>query len=261
MQLFFKITVSFSLCFLFLQCVPSCTAEAQVGQRALVVGTDEWPPYEFAGPDGSVRGLATEIVTEVCRRMGESVASIAQYPWSRGLKMLEAGSLDVLYAGVFDPTRLDFVRYHKEPLVESRWVLFSRREGGERLVYSSLSDLDGHLLGVVRRYSYTPEIDSYLARHKEVVEVSSDEDNLELLVRGRVEYALCDVLNCRFVAERIGIADLVVQVEGPALASAPIYALFSRKTVSASFVERFDAGLRAFKLSSEYGAILRRHLN
>lgn len=235
-----------------------CVFPVMAGERALVVGTDEWAPYEYAA-NGGVQGIATDILSAVFRRMDVPVDSISQFPWIRGLRMLEGGELDVLYAGIYDPDRLTYVRYHSVPLVASRWVLFARKDKAAT-PYKSIDDLRGRTLGVVRGYSYTPEINDLIEGNRLVVETSSDETNLEMLVRGRVDYALCDMLNCQYLANRLGI-DLDVQpVPGPPLSEIRLFALFNRDNISESFIERFDAELRAFKSEDSYAAILRKHL-
>ena len=237
--------------------VLACCAPGRAWSQSLVVGTDEWPPYEFTSHD-EVRGIATDVLMAVFQRMGVTVAGINRFPWARGLRMLEGGGLDVLYSGIYDPERLAYVRYHKDPLVVSNLVLFARKD--EKNAYASPADLEGHSLGVVRGYSYTPEVNGIVTDNKHVVRTSSDADNLNLLVHGRVEYALCDELNCRYLVGRLGLEDTVAQVPGPSLARISIYALFSRQRVSEAFVARFDETLRAFKADRAYAAILRKYL-
>lgn len=244
-----------AVCILF--AVLACCAPGRAWGQSLVLGTDEWPPYEFTSHD-EVRGIATDVLMAVFRRMGVTVAGIGRFPWARGLHMLEGGGLDVLYSGIYDPERLAFARYHEEPLVVSNWVIFARK--GEGHAYASAADLKGHSLGVVRGYSYTPEVNAIITGNKHVVRTSSDADNLKLLVHGRVEYALCDELNCRYLVGRLGLEDTVAQVPGPSLARISIYALFSRQRVSEAFVQRFDETLRAFKADRAYEAILRKYL-
>lgn len=245
--------------FLALSLIPVAVGRpASAGERTLVVGTDEWPPYEYATENG-VSGIATDIVQTVLERMGVGVESLSQFPWVRGLRMLEGGELDVLYAGIYDQERLAYVRYHSEPLVSSRWVLFARKGMGAKS-YESLNDLRGRTLGVVRGYSYTPEINDLLQDNKLVVEASTDEAILELLVRGRVDFALCDMLNCQYLSNRLGLDYTIQVVPGPPLSEITLYALFNRATISESFVKRFDKELRALKAENTYGDILRKHL-
>ncbi|WP_461209087.1 substrate-binding periplasmic protein [Desulfocurvus sp. DL9XJH121] len=232
---------------------------AFAGDGGLVVGCDDWPPYEYK-EDGRFKGIAMEILQEALRRIEQPVASIEQYPWARGLRLLEGGGLDVLCSGVMDTARLGYVRYHQEPLVESRWALFVRSDDEERLAVRQLADLDGKALGIVRGYSYSMVVDEYLRTHGHVVEVSSDRANLELLLRGRVDYVLCDLFNGLDLRRRMGaVRDVEPLEDVPFLPVVRVFVLFSRKRVPAALVDRFDEELRAMRVQGVVQGIVGRY--
>lgn len=232
---------------------------ARAGQRGLEIGSDDRPPYEFV-EHGRYRGIALDILLTALERMDESVAGVDQYPWARGLRLLEGGGLDVLCCGIEDVARKSFVRYHEEPLFASRFALFVRARDKESLEVLRLSDLDGRTLGVVRGYSYSEEINAYLRTRTDLVEVSTDAANLELLLRGRVQYALGDLLNCLALRRRMSALEDVEPLEGPALSGVGIYALFNRDRVPQPLVDRFDVELRAMRDEGVIRGIVRRYL-
>jgi len=233
---------------------------ARAGESCLRLGTDEWPPYEFAAPDGRIVGLASEVLSSVLARMGVKAEAPASYPWVRGLKCMEGGQLDVLYSSVYDPRRLRFARYPKTPLFQSEWVLFIRKADAGTLGFRTLADLNGHRVGVVRGYSYTPAFNDYAARAKNTVAVSDDRAALELLVRGRVDYALCEHFNGQRLLVEAGLGDVLEPLLAQPLGPLRLYPLFNRCTVSQTFVDRFDRELARFKKSREFGAIVARYL-
>ncbi|BBD06916.1 ABC-type transporter, periplasmic subunit family 3 [Desulfovibrio ferrophilus] len=224
------------------------------------LGTDEWPPYEYSTPNGEITGIATDLLKEVFSRMDAPVASLESFPWARGLKQIEAGRLDVLFSANYDETRLRYVRYPKGDLVLSQWVFFVRSEDRERLTFNSFDDLKDHRIGVVRDYSYTPEFSDFIEKNKSAVVVSSDRANLELLLRGRVDYALCDYLNCLQLVNQDRLEGQIFPLDDKPLANIYLYPMFNRSTVSQEFVDRFDEVLLGLKREARYWDIINRHI-
>lgn len=225
----------------------------------LIVGTDDWPPYEFKR-DGEVVGICTDVLYAVLESMGEPVAPPVQYPWKRGMQMLERGEMDILYCGVRRESRMRFVRYPQEPLVSSRWVVMVREHDAERLDFKGLESFEGRRVGMVIGYAYTPEINAWAETAKNLERVPSDETLLTMLREGRLDYALCDSMNCQAIVDRLKLRGTFRELYAPPLSETHIYPLFSRGRVGEDFVRRFDEALREFKSTPEYEAILRRYL-
>ncbi|MBU1003777.1 MAG: transporter substrate-binding domain-containing protein [Proteobacteria bacterium] len=251
----FSLLLSFALCVCFWLTAP-CIA----GEQGLRLGMDEWPPYEYTTAKGEISGIATQIVLEVFSRMGASVQGIESFPWARGLRRIEAGQLDVLFSGIYDESRLYYVRYPKVELIISRWVFFVRKEDRAHLAYNSLDDLKGHRVGVVRDYFYTPAFNEYIENNRDIVTVSSDRANLELLLRGRVDYALCDYLNCLQLLNAGKLKDQLSPLEETPLADIRLYPLFNLATISQAFVDRFDEVLQGFKQEARYLEIINENI-
>src|SRR5690606_1596967 len=57
------------------------------GQQSLQLFTEEYPPVSFSR-NGVADGMATELVREILRRLGET-ASIQVVPWPRGYLMVQ----------------------------------------------------------------------------------------------------------------------------------------------------------------------------
>lgn len=225
----------------------------------LLVGTDQWPPYEFV-QDNAVTGLCTRIVLAVLERMGERAAPPGVYPWQRGLEMLARGELDILYSGIFDARRLTFVRYGAEPLVESRWVVLARAGEDSGRPFTGLEALAQGRVGMVIGYSYTPETDAWASSSPLVHRVASNELLLTMLAQGRVDYVVGDALNLRYLARTRGLGRSFVELGALPGGTFGLLPLFSRARLGQEFVDRFDTALREFKADAEYGAVMARFL-
>lgn len=249
--------VAIALCLVVLCCL---AAPSRAEESNLLIGTEEWPPYEYSGPAGRLTGLSTEIMRAVLDRMGASVQDLSSYPWARGLKLLEGGRLDVLYSAVFDRERQLYARYPKTPLFTTQWIFFIRSEDVGRLRFRSFVDLENGGVGVVHGYSYTPKFNLFIKNSDKVVSVSDNRANLELLTRGRVDYALFEYVNGMHLLEQTGMTDEVVPLVGEPLGVIRLYPLFNRATVSEAFVDRFDRELADFKARPAYWKIVNRYL-
>lgn len=236
-----------------------CTAMAMAAQpTSLRIAVDEWPPYEFkTGEPGNqyISGFSTEVVLAVLKQMGVGVnGKIEQYPWARGEKMVIDGSTDVLFTAATNEKRAQVTHYPNESLMESSWSFFIRKEDEKKIKFDSLNDLKGRKVGVVRSYSYTPELWAFLESEKNFEEVTVDEQNVKKLISSRLDYVAMDYGNGLALLKSMGLLDKVVPLKNP-IKSISLYAIFSRNTVEKEFVDAFSEKLKAFKKTNEYKLI------
>lgn len=247
-----KKIISFVLFVLF------CSITANAEMKELSIATDDWPPYEFkAGDPGNeyISGFSTEVIQAVLKKMNIGIkGKIEQYPWARGEKMVIDGSADMLYTAATSEKRALITHYPTESLMESSWSFFIRKEDEGKLKYDSFDDLKGKKIGVVRAYTYTPELWAFMEKEKSFDEVVSDELNVKKLLAKRIDFIAMDFGNGIALLKKMGLADKVVVLKKP-IKSASLYAIFSQKTVEKDFVDKFAAELKAFKATPEYKAI------
>lgn len=133
------------------------TLPAGVMAEKLVFATADWPPY-IMRKEGKPSGLNTETVLELCRRLGFE-AEIRILPWKRALMYVRKGEADAVFAPRKTEERAKFMYYMSEPLNMERTVIVARKGSGIRA--KRLDDLKGKVVGVVRGYTYGPELDNY----------------------------------------------------------------------------------------------------
>ncbi len=234
----------------------SATANAEI--RELTIATDDWPPYEFkVGEPGNeyISGFSTEVIQAVLKKMNVGIkGKIEQYPWARGEKMVIDGSADMLYTAASSEKRAQITHYPSESLMESSWSFFIRKEDEGKLKYEGFDDLKGKKIGVVRAYTYTPELWAFMEKEKNFEEVVGDEINVKKLLAKRIDFIAMDFGNGMALLKKMGLADKVTVLKKP-IQTASLYAIFSNKTVEKDFVDKFAAELKAFKATPEYKAI------
>jgi len=115
---------------------------------------DEWEPY--TGENVLNQGLATDIVSTALRRAGYEV-SIYIVPWTRALRGVQVGQYDGLIAAWLNPDR-EATMVYTDHYLTNDLVLFKRSV--DKILFSTLPDLDGYTVGVVRDYAYGEKFES-----------------------------------------------------------------------------------------------------
>ncbi|MBP1927617.1 ABC-type amino acid transport substrate-binding protein [Methanolinea mesophila] len=93
---------------IFAGCVDRQTAPALASGETIPIRviTEEFPPYNYAGPDGAVTGQSTAVVQEIMRRTGVSYP-IEILPLSEGLEAARTGPSTAIYSLAVTPERRD----------------------------------------------------------------------------------------------------------------------------------------------------------
>jgi len=234
----------------------SVTANAEI--KELTIATDDWPPYEFkVGEPGNeyISGFSTEVIQAVLKKMNIGIkGKIVQYPWARAEKMVIDGEADMIFTAATSEKRAQITHYPTESLMESSWSFFIRKEDEGKLKYDTFDDLKGKKIGVVRAYSYTPELWAFMEKEKNFDEVVNDELNVKKLMAKRIDFIAMDFGNGMALLKKMGLADKVIVLKNP-IKVASLYAIFSQKTIDKDFVDKFSAELKSLKTTPEYKAI------
>ena len=94
----------------------------------LVIGSDEYEPYNYVGADGTRQGVDVELATEALRRMGYT-AQFRQIVWENKDDDLEDGTVDCLWGSFSMNGREDNYTW-AGPYLYSRQVVVTRVDSG-----------------------------------------------------------------------------------------------------------------------------------
>ena len=225
---------------------------SSVAQTSLNIATEEWPPYVY-NQDGTVTGYSIEILNEVFAEMGVAIL-YDQYPWKRAIKLVFEGIADALFHASPNEERRQYCYYPEEYLVQSRYVFFIREEDAGRLKFDSFDDLLGHTVGITQGYSYTSELLEFLQANKLVIGTVTDESNLRMLAKKRIDYFPTDELNGLYLVKKLGLQNQLTYLKTP-IFEKPYFLIFNKQNVSQEFVNRFSATLSRFKQSDKFRQI------
>jgi polar amino acid transport system substrate-binding protein len=225
----------------------------------LTLVTDVWIPFEnLSHPEAP--GFSTEVLRHVFNAMGQE-AAFEEYPWARAAALVFSGERDALYTAFYNEERARFCFFPSESLARDKWVLFVRSDEAGKLRFTSLDDLKGYRIGVLRGASVSPEFWDFVRRESYVEEVSSDEINFRKLEAGRVDYIVASYFNGSQLIGSLGLRDKVVPLLSKSLKEDDLYVIFSKKRVTPGFVAAFSAALHDFKQTDTFQAISRKYFS
>jgi len=164
-------------------------AQALAAQDLNLAAT-EWPP--FYGAELPDNGFMTEIVTEAFERAGYA-SDVAFLPWKRAFEGTRDGKYDALFTMWYRAEREEHFIF-SDPLPSNELVMLVR--AGDDTVFDGYGGLKDKTIGVVRGYAAPPGFED---ANLKVSEARDDQENLNKLLRGRVDMVLTD----RIVAQHI----------------------------------------------------------
>lgn len=228
-----------------------CSMGPMASAQTLRIVTEAWPPL-VKDSDGVSGGLIWNLTSAVLAQMDVD-ATLEFVPWRRALYLVERGERDAVLAAAKRAGREAVMRFPEEPLLMSETVIFSRANHPVR--YEGIESLDGMTLGLSAGYSYSAEINN--ASNFEQIAVANMAAGFELLIRGRVDGFIVNREVGWYEARQAGIASQLVSSETP-VSGGPVYLAFALG-VPQSFVDRFDAALRAYRQSTGYQRLMEQY--
>lgn len=109
---------------------------------AIIVGSDNYPPYNYEDADGKPAGIDVDLATEAFRRMGYR-AVFTTIDWESKKDLVEAGTIDCIWGSFSIDGREEQYRW-TEPYMYSRQVVAVREDSP----ICSLADLEGARIAV-----------------------------------------------------------------------------------------------------------------
>ncbi len=217
--------------------------------RELRLGSDEWPP--FTGSPGTPRA-ANELVHTALHNIGiEETTTIAD--WKLIESEIRGGELDGS-AAMWKSARREESLLFSEPYLENRLMLVGR--AGSDVSATSMNDLVGKRVALVSRYAYGAAVDSVSG--VQYIASKSDQDSLDKLLAGDVDYMLVDELVIRhLMAAQPDEVDANLQIGFNPLVRRTLHFAIRKDIPDAQqIVAAFNVEIRTMQANGTYGQIL-----
>ncbi|MDZ7790270.1 MAG: transporter substrate-binding domain-containing protein [Xanthomonadales bacterium] len=238
------------------------TSPAESESCHLTVGWDPWEPYHYAPVGNRVQGLDVDLIGAMAKKAGCEL-EWEQGSWASLLKLVRSGDLDLLPGATRTAERERFARF-SAPYRQESFQIHVRADEAERWSGMSLTELleNDFRLGLTHGYIYGDRVEAVLDDPRwqnQLVEVPVGELNFLNLMDFRIDGFLEDPFVAASIDHR---RDWGVTFEALPLDvhSGDVHLMFSRSTVDAEVVERFDEALQALRDSGEHQRILDRYM-
>lgn len=222
---------------------------------------EPWEPYQFQ-KGTEITGLDNDLVKAIFKQ-ADCQVNFVKRPWARGLKEIEAGTIDFASGASLNAEREAFSHF-SIPYRDETMVLMVRKGESDSYKLRKITDITDMKfeLGIVRDYFYGEDHKQGLenpAYKKKISEVKDDVTNLKKLAAKRIDGLLIDKYVGPYLAKQEGIFDKI-EVHPVYINSDNIYLMFSKKTVTPAFVDSINNAIDALKASGEFDQILEQYL-
>ena len=217
--------------------------------------TLEFPPLEYAGPDGQAQGIAVEIVRKVMTHLGHEV-NVSVLPWARALEMTRSGGADAIFTAYKNPEREKFLDYSKGVLAPQIVALYVPRDSA--IAYDGdLMKLKDMRIGVVSTISYGKKFDGLRDKLK-VDRAESLESSLKKLLAGRVDVVISNVYVADSEIKKLGLGDQLKRLS-PHVQSVDSFIAFSKAKGLSTLRDSFDQELGKLIQDGSYDNIMAKY--
>lgn len=222
---------------------------AALAAETVTIGVDSENPPFMSSKDGKAVGLYPAILTAAFAAMGDT-AQIEAKPWKRCIADTDAGTAGT--GGIYkNDERLKKYDFSEQIFVEKMAVYFNK---SHPVSFSSVTDLMGKRVGVVRGWSYGDDFDKAAKEGKITTEeVTSDAQNFQKLAAGRVDVVLAieEAGNSQLKAGKMTGLE-----RAPAyLFQNPTYLAFNKSSKKTELLAKFNKAIADMKKSAKLDSI------
>lgn len=125
---------------------PAAGAAEKTAQQTdlpdIIIGSDNYPPYNYENVDGKPTGIDVDLATEAFRRMGYQ-AVFTYIDWEKKKELVDSGKIDCIWGSFSIDGREEEYRW-SAPYMMSRQVVAVNRDSEIK----TLADLEGRRIAV-----------------------------------------------------------------------------------------------------------------
>jgi polar amino acid transport system substrate-binding protein len=213
----------------------------------LNLASDTWPPFTDVS---TKHAFALDLVHEALARakVQESTTIIDFQGVMNGILSKKFDGSAALW---YSPEREKYLLFSK-PYLENRLILVGKK--GSDVSATSLSQLKGKRIAVVGSYAYGPlQVDNI-----NLVKGSSDQQNLERLLKGEADYMLADALLIEYLLKyQSREAAEFLEIGNNTLLRLPLYFAIRKEIPDAQkIVDNFNEEIKKMIVEGTYNKIL-----
>ena len=214
----------------------------------VVIYTEEWPPLNYLGANGEVRGFVTDRVRALMDA-AEISYDIQLIFWARANKITLTTPNTLLYTMLKTPEREDLFHWYcpiAEPQQLSLFKLTSRKE----INLSELDNAKDFILGVIRGgYSSKYLLSQGFSADENLVFVTNDDIAVKQLLNGRIDLIAQSKSALHYRLNKLGLTtDVVTEALGSIDSVQQEACLVINKNSDAKLIAALDKAFARLKL-------------
>lgn len=245
-------------------CLLVCSFQLQ--SMEITIGVNQRDIYRMKSEEGIWTGLDIELIAAVFRRTPHTF-KVIDMPWTRVLKSIETGSVDITLAAAVAPERENYAFFSQQKFRYSHYTLFVIKNKLDLFQsVTTLADLSETkvLVGALRGAIYSDSYYSLLkneAFSQHIAYIDNDQNMPNFALKGRVDaYIDSEIEGKAYLGKHPKYNDHIVPfLQITTVEEAKSYLMFSKKTLSKKIVEQFDETLKDLHNSGEYQKITHKY--
>jgi polar amino acid transport system substrate-binding protein len=178
---------------------PAQALEVRVDIRAI---TEEWAPYNYQAVDGSVQGLSTDLLRELCTQ-ARLTCSFEIMPWARAMRLAQTEPGTLLFTTARTPERETQFRWIGPIAPRGTWVYRLRAPDAPACQPAMAGDSCRY--GVVRDDAARNDLHLAGVPDSRIEEATDEGQNLKKLMYGRIQAITGTEIAVRWLAKHDGV--------------------------------------------------------
>lgn len=220
-----------------------------LSQNSVRLASDVWPPFTDVEDEKS---LALDIVDSALSRSGIDV-NYEIMGFEDVMNQIHLGEMDGSAALWYTSERSNFLLF-SEPYLQNQLILVGKK--GSDVGFYSFAEMDGKSIGAVANYAYTDPTDT--GSKPTFVYAASDQENLEKLLSGQVDYILVDALLIQYLLKyQINDVSALLEIGSQPMLTKTLHFALRKNTPKAdAIIDDFNKQIEEMKVDGTYNKIL-----
>lgn len=210
-------------------------------KQKITLATTTWCPYTCNNKAGEF-GIIGQYMKAIFLQ-NDIELDIISYPWSRAIKLAEAGDVDGLLTAT--PVEAPALIFSQTPISTYQMCFFTRKNNHWR--YSKELNIGSNRLAVIQGYGYGEPLDSFTQKTPQITKLTGENGTarlMDILLRERVDIIVEDklVLNWQSREDNLDTRDFR---EAGCMVEQPFFIALNDNQENIKLLEKLDKSLSA----------------
>lgn len=236
----------FAMLFLLFNC-PVNAKNFDCENPLILSSTTDWYPYIYMSPEGVSMGADIELLRIILKEIGCEL-KVVHFPERRSLFELKKGNVDIGLGASFNKERAQAYWYSNQYRHEVNQFAYrtNDRNISESTNIKNIIESD-KIIAINLAGWYGEEIEKAKADSNNFIYSDTVSKRLKMLNFERVDIVIDDSIVLCHELHRLPFPQITIHPS--VLYDTPIYFLFNKKTVSKSFIDKFNKALEEMRIS------------